>query len=134
VIDSCEFVALLVTVTAPEKLATTVGVKTTERVAVSPGAIIKPAGTEVAVKPWAGTVTPEIVAGALPELVIVTTIVLPVPTTTVPKFKLVVLALSCAAPELTESMAGLLATLPTELLTTTVNTEASSAADVAGVV
>ena len=65
-------------------------------------------------------------------MVSVTLAVLAVPILTVPKFKLVGFGVSWPGAKLTESMAGLLLTLPTALVTTTVNNVPSSDAVVAG--
>jgi hypothetical protein len=64
-------------------------------------------------------------------LVRVTLAVLEVPIVMDPKFKLVGLGVSWPGVRLTESMAGLLIALPTELLTTTVMDVPSSDAVVA---
>ncbi len=127
-IDIGEFGALLAIVIVPEKAVAVAGVNTTPSVTACPGAMIEPASVEEMLKPWAATMTPLIVVGALPELASLTTAELLEPTTIFPKLKLEESAASCGVPVgcTTESMAGVLIRLPAALLTTTVKIEPSS--------
>jgi len=129
-----EFVALLVIVTLPVTLPVAAGAKVTFKVAVCPGVRIVPADTPLALKPAPEMLTFEIVTLELPELVSVTARVLLAPVFTLPKLKLVGLALSRSVAVFTVSVAALLLTLPAELLTMTVNCALLSAEVVAGVV
>src|SRR5215467_580167 len=129
-----EFVASLVTDTLPVTLLAIVGAKATFKVAVWPTLRICPEDTPLALKPAPEMLTLEIVTLELPEFVSVTTSVLLAPVLTLPKLKLVGLALSRRVTAFTVRIAALLATLPTELLTTAVNCAPLSAVVVAEVV
>jgi hypothetical protein len=128
-----EFVALLVTVTRPDTLPVLDGAKVTFRIVFCPGPRMIP-DAPVALKPGPETLTLEMVALELPELVRVALKVLLVPMLTAPKVKLEGLAVNCDEPELTERVAALLVVLPAELLTVTVTCAPLSDAVVAGVV
>src|SRR6266478_9871863 len=129
-----ELVALLVTETLPVTLPVAAGAKVTFKVAVCPGVRIVPADTPLALKPAPEMLTFEIVTLELPELVSVTARVLLAPVFTLPKLKLVGLALSRSVAVFTVSVATPLVTLPAELLTTTVNWAPVSEVASAGVV
>jgi hypothetical protein len=129
-----EFPASLVIVMFPLTLATPVGEKATFMVADWPGARITP-GTVYALKPGPpDTLTLDTVTAAVPELARVTLIVLLPFMVTVPKLRFVELAVSWPAPALTETIAGLLVTLPFPFPTTTVKTVPESEAARAQVV
>jgi hypothetical protein len=117
---SGEFVALLVTVTLPVNAPLLAGVKVAFSEAVFPGATTCPAEIPVALNPAPDTLTFEIVTFEFPLLVNVTLCALLLPTLTLPKLKLVGLALSESVAALTVSVATLLVTLPALLLTDTV--------------
>src|SRR5881394_2469008 len=89
-----ELVALLATDTLPVTLPAVEGAKVTFKVAVWPTLRIVPAGTPLALKLAPETLTVEIVMLELPEFVSVTARVLLAPVFTLPKLKLVGLALS----------------------------------------
>src|SRR5579863_3993877 len=117
-----EPVASLLMVALPATAPALDGAKTTLKVAASPGARITPVGTPLAVKPAPVRVTFVIVMKSVLVLVRVALAVLEIPMLTVPKFKPADgFGVSWPGAALTESMAGLLVTLPTALLTTTVN-------------
>jgi len=90
---SGEFVALLATVTLPDKLPAATGENVTSNVALCPGARINPAETPLVVSFAPAGVTLEIVTLELPALESVTGRVLDAPEFTFPKFKLLTLAL-----------------------------------------
>ena len=134
-IEAGEFDALLATVTLPVTLPVAAGAKVTFSVTISPGVMICPLETPVALKPAPEIVTLETVILELPEFVKFTLSVLLLPTFTLLKFRLVVLGMSApGAAALTVSVATLLVTLPAELLTTTVNCAPLAAVVSAGVV
>ena len=91
-IKAGEFVALLATLTLPDTLPATVGVKRTFSVAVWLGVRIVPILRPLALKPVPEGVTFEIVTFELPLFVRVTLKVLLLPSFTFPKLKLVGLA------------------------------------------
>ena len=92
-------------------------------VAVCPPCRIKPDETPLLVNPAPPMLTPETLIDALPELVRVTPKVLELPTATLLKFKLDVLAVRVEAVggALTVRTAALLVAAPAELPTVTVN-------------
>ena len=89
-----ELVALLVTETAPEKVAADAGVNVTASVAVWPAPTICPAATPVAANPAPVTLTVPIVIVELPPFVSTTFCAPLLPTATLPNDRLVVLAVS----------------------------------------
>lgn len=105
-----EFVALLVTVTVPEKLPDATGRKVSSRVADCPGARISPAEMPLAEYPAPETPTLEIVTLEFPELVSVTPSMLLFPIATAPKFRcevdIVNNALDAIPVPLTVTMSG----------------------------
>lgn len=125
-IDIGEFVASLTIVIVPENAAAFGGVNTTLSVVVCPGATVEPLRAEGELKPCEGMLTLLIVVEAVPELVSETAIVPLDPTATFPKLNVETLAVSCAVPATTVSIAGLLIRLPAELLTTAMKIEPSS--------
>jgi hypothetical protein len=129
-----EPVAVLATEALPVMLPAPEGAKLTFSVAVCPGVRVVPLDTPLALKPAPEILTLDIDTFEVPELVRVTGRVLFVPVFTLPKLRLVGLALSAIVPLLTVSVAALLVTLPVELLTTTVNCAPLSELAVAGVV
>ena len=129
-----ELVALLATVAVPVGLPVAAGVKVTFSIAVCPGVKICPVETPLAAYPAPEMLTPETVIFEFPALVNVTPRTLLLPRLTLPKFKLVVLALSRNVAAFTVRVAALLVALPTLLVTVTVNNAPLSEADVAGVV
>jgi hypothetical protein len=129
-----ELVASLVTVTLPVKVPVAEGEKVTLSVAVCAGARICPVDTPLAAYPAPEMLTFEMVTFEFPAFVNVTLSVLVLPIVTLPKDKLVGLALSKTVEELTVSVAVLLVALPALLLTTTVNCAPLSDDVVAGVV
>src|SRR5215472_4995554 len=129
-----EFVALLATDTLPVAFPAVEGAKPTFKVAFCPGLRTVPAETPLSLKPAPEMVTPEIVTFELPEFVRVNVRELVLPVLTLPKFKLVGLALSrYVAAALTVRVAAVLVTLPAELLTATVNCSPLSVVAVGGV-
>ena len=128
-----ELVALLVTVTAPETPPVPDGANVTFKTVFCPGPRMIP-DAPVALKPGPETLTLEMVALELPELVKVVLKVLLVPMVTLPKVKLEGFTVNCAEPELTVSVAALLVVLPTELLTVTTTCAPLSEAVVTGIV
>ena len=125
--------ASLVIVMLPPAIPVAAGANTTFNVADCPGARIMPEGTPPASKAGAETLTFEIVTYDPLVLVIVTLAALAVPTLTAPKLNpFAGSKVNRPGVELTESMAGLLVTLPTALLTTTVNNDPSSVIATAG--
>lgn len=128
-----ELVALLTTTTLPEAVPDSEGAKVTFTFALCPGLRMMP-DRPVALKPGPETPTLEIVALELPEFVTVALRELLLPILTLPKFKLEGLALNFAEPEMTESVAASLVTLPAELLAVRVNCAPLSEVVVAGVV
>ena len=116
-----EFVALLVTVVLPVTLPLVAGAKVTFRVPLCPGVRTWPVEMPLALMSGPEILTFEMVTLDFPEFVNVTGSVLLLPTFTFPKFKLVGEILSKSAAALTVKVAALLVTLPTVLLTTTVN-------------
>ncbi len=134
-IETGEFDALLVTVTLPVTPPVAAGAKVTVTVTTCAGVMIWPLETPLAVRPAPEIVTLETVMLLLPELVKVMPRELLLPTVTLLKFKLVVLGVSApGGGALTVSIATLLVTFPTELVTTTVNCAPLSAVVSAGVV
>ena len=129
-----ELVASLVNVTVPVAAAADAGAKVTFRVAVCPGATTCPVETPLAMKPAPEMLTFETVTFEFPALVKVTPKIFVLPTPTLEKLRLVVLALSMSVVTLTVRVAGLLVVLPTLFVTVTVNCAPESDADVAGVV
>jgi hypothetical protein len=127
-------VALLVTETLPVTLPAVVGAKFTVKVAARPVFRIVPADTPLAVKPEPVMLTLEIVTLELPEFVSVTARLLMEPVLTLPKLRIVGLALSRYVATFTVSVAALLVAVPAVLLTTTSKVEPLSAVVVAGVV
>jgi hypothetical protein len=130
-IEAGEFEALLATETLPVTLPVAAGAKVTLRVTTCPGVMICPLDNPIHVKPGPEIVTFEIVMLELPELVNVTGRRLLLTVLTLPKLKADALAVSGPG---TVRVAALLVTLPTELLTTTLNCAPLSAVVVAGVV
>jgi hypothetical protein len=129
-----ELVALLATEMLPVTLPEAVGSKLAFKEADCPGARVVPEATPLALKLAPETVTPEIVTLEFPLLVSVTARVLPEPTFTFPKFKLVGFAPSRALAAFTVRVAAPLVKLLTEFLTDTVNCAPVSVLAVAGVV
>jgi hypothetical protein len=129
-----EFVALLATTTLPVTLPEPVGAKVTFKVAVFPAARMSPLDKPLTLKPGPEMLSFEMVMLALPELVSVTLWLLLAPTFKVPKLKVEGLTVNWLAIVLTVRVAGLLFTLPAELLTITVNCDPLSEVVVAGVV
>ena len=129
-----ELEALLTTARLPVTLPATAGVKVTFRVPPCPGAKICPADRPLALKPAPEMLTFEIVTWELPEFVSVTASVLLAPVFTFPNVRLAGVALSRKVAALTVSAAAVLVTLPTLLLTTTVNCAPLSDVVSAGVV
>lgn len=117
----------------PENAVALGGANATLSVEDCPGAIAEPLSAEGEVKACGEMLTLAIVAGAVPELVKVTVIVLLAPTTTFPKLNVEALGVRFGAPAATVSIAGLLMSVPAELLTTTTNIEPSSEECVGGV-
>jgi hypothetical protein len=89
-----EFVALLVTVTVPETAAVDAGVNLTVSAAVCPAPIVCPADTPDELNPAPVALTVPIITVELPLFVSVTGCELLLPIATLPKIKLVELALS----------------------------------------
>ena len=116
-----ELVALLVTVALPDRLPAEAGVNVTFRVAVCPGVRICPEETPLAVYPAPEMLTPDIVTFEFPALVNVTPRMLLLPTVTLEKLKLDVLALRMYVPVVTVRVAALLVTVPAAFETVTVN-------------
>ena len=125
---------MLVTVTLPVTATAVAGVKLALSVAVCPGATVCPVETPLAANPAPETLTLEIVTSEFPAFVNVTLRPPLLPSFTVAKFRLVVLALRTKVAGLTVSAATLLVTLLTLLATVTVNCSPLSAEVVAGVV
>jgi hypothetical protein len=90
-----ELAALLVTVTEPVTLPAAEGANVTMRVAASDGFSVTGAVKPLTEYPAPLAVIAEMVAAAFPVLVITTCCLALVPVATVPKFRLVVLALNC---------------------------------------
>jgi hypothetical protein len=134
VIFAGELLALLATVTLPLTLPVAAGANVTFSVTTCPGVMIWPLLTPVGVNPAPEIETLETVTLELPELVKFTLKMLLLPTFTLPKVRVDVLATSGPGTELTVSVATLLVMLPTELLTMTVNCAPLSAVVSAGVV
>ena len=124
--------ALLVTVTLPFRIPDADGAKVTFKVAELPAAKIKPEETPPTLTPAPKSVTFEMETLEPPVFVSVTGRILLLPTVTFPLFSFVVLAVSWPAPP-TVNIAMVLLTLPTELLTATVNRDPLSEAVVTGV-
>lgn len=129
-----EFVALLDTVTLPVAPPAPAGAKVTFKVAVCPGVRVCPEDTPLALNPGPDKLTLPMETLEFPELLIVAERILLLETFTLLKPKLVMLELSSNVAAFTVKLAALLLTLPTELLTTTVNCALLSAMVVAGVV
>src|ERR1700719_194976 len=129
-----ELVALLATVTPPVTPPVDVGAKVTFKAADCPGVRTVPEDTLLALKPAPEAPIPEIVTLELPEFFSVTPSVLVAPVSILPKLKLAGLTLSARVEALTVSVAALLVTLPSVLLTATVNNAPLSVLVVAGVV
>ena len=127
-----ELVALLATITLPFTAPAADGAKVTFNTAEFPAAKVRPEETPPVLTPAPDIATFEIEMVVLPVFVRVTDKMLPLPTVIFPKFRFVVLALSCPAT-VTISVAALLVTVPVELPTTTVNCDPLSEALVAGV-
>ena len=135
VIVAGEFEALLATPMLPGTVPVPAGANVTFSVTTCPGVMICPLETPTAVKPGPAIVTFEIVILTVPELVKVMPRTRLLPIFTLLKFKLVVLGVSApGVAALTVRVAALLVTLPTELVTTTVNCAPLSAVVSAGVV
>src|SRR6266404_1925270 len=120
VVMAGEFVALLLTVTLPVTLPAEIDSKVIFKVVDCPGVRVVPEGTPPAVKPAPAILMFEIAMLEFPEFVSFTGRVLLTPVFRFPKLKLVGLALSRYVAAFTVRVAGLLATLPAELLITTV--------------
>ena len=133
VIVTVELGGVLVTATLPFRVPEADGAKVTFKVAELPAAKIKPEETPPILNPAPESVTFEIETLEPPLFASVTGRVLLPPTVTFPKFRFVVLAVSCPTAW-TFSIAALLETAPTELLTSTANDDPLSVAAVAGVV
>jgi hypothetical protein len=129
-----EEVALLATVAVPVTAPAAEGAKVTVRVAVCPGATIRPEETPLAVKPAPVMLTLEMLTFELPALVKVTLRALLVPVVTLEKARLVLLALRMNVAGVTVSVAALLVTLPTLFVTVTLNVAPLSEDVVAAVV
>ena len=127
-----ELVALLATVTLPFTAPAADGAKVTFNTAEFPAAKVRPEETPPVLTPAPDIATFETEMVVPPVFVRVTDKMLPLPTVIFPKFRFVVLALSCPAT-VTISVAALLVTVPVELPTTTVNCDPLSEALVAGV-
>ena len=127
--------ALLAITALPVALPAADGSNVTFNVAVWPGDKISPesAGTPTALNPAPEMLSLEMVVAPVPVDEIVTASVFVVPTFTLPKLRLEGVQL-IAGDDVTVSVAAELVTLPTLLLTTTVNCEPLSAVVVAGVV
>jgi hypothetical protein len=97
------------------------GEKVTLSVAVWPGARTSPTGTPEALNSAPSSLTPRIVTGEVPELLIARLIVLLVPTTPFGNATLEEAGVNCPAPVVTVRIAGLLVTEPEEFDTTTLN-------------
>src|SRR2546428_7245113 len=121
VIVAGEFEASLVTLTLPVTLPEAAGAKVAPKLAVCPEVTTSPAGMPLAVKPAPAMMTLEMLILALPEFVKVTPKTLLLPTLTLPKLRVDGLAVSGPGGALTMRVTALLATLPTELLTVTLN-------------
>jgi hypothetical protein len=116
-----ELLALLATVTLPDKAPAADGEKVTFSTAFWPGERIKPLEAPLAENFAPETVTPEIVTLELPALVSVTLCTLLAPAVTFPKLRLAALELSSVAAvtpvPLTETVLGVLeAVLMTDTL------------------
>jgi hypothetical protein len=129
-----EFAALLVTVTLPFTPTAVAGVKLALSVTVCPGVTVCPVETPLAANPAPETLMLEMVTLEFPAFVNVTLRPPLLPSFTVPKLRLVVLAFRTKVAGFTVSPAALLVTLPTLLVTVTVNCSPLSAEAVAGVV
>jgi hypothetical protein len=116
-----EFVALLATTRLPVTLPADVGSKLAFKVAVCPGARTVPENKPLALKPVPEVLTLEIVTLELPEFVTVTAIVPPESTSTLPKLRLIGLALNKAVAAFTVRVALLLVTVPTVFFTVAAN-------------
>ena len=134
VIVAGEFEASLVTLTLPVTLLAAAGAKVALKLAVCPEVRTSPAGMPLAVKPAPAMMTLEMLILALPEFVKVTPKTLLLPTLTLPKLRVDVLAVSGPGGALTVRVTALLVTLATELLTVTLNWVLLSEVVVAGVV
>ena len=122
----------LATVTLPFRAPAADGAKVTFNTAEFPAAKVRPEETPPVLTPAPEIDTFETEMLVLPVFVRVTDKMLPLPTVIFPKFRFVVLALSCPAT-VTISVAALLVTVPVELPTSTVNCDPLSEAVVAGV-
>ena len=129
-----EPIASLLIVTLPWMAPMPDGAKVTFSFTDSPGPRINPDGTPLAVMPAPEIPMLEIVTYELLEFWSTVHAVLDVPMFRVPKDNPVGVAVSSPGDVLTVSIAGLLATLPKVLLTTTVNMVPSCDACAAGVV
>jgi hypothetical protein len=95
-IDAGEFVALLATVTLPDKLPVATGENVASNVADCPGARTRPVETPLSEKCAPETLTFDTVTLEFPAFVSVTLNPLLLPTTTFPKLKLEVLVVRTA--------------------------------------
>ena len=129
-----ELVAVELIVMLPVKLPVPVGANPAVKDAVDPARIVCPVLIPLALKPVPAAVMLLIVIVVFPEFVSVIVWVLLLPTTTLPKPRLDELAVSCPEPVLTDSIAGALVTLPSELLTSTLNLDPPSLVVTGGVV
>ena len=127
-------VALLATVMLPVALPLLAGSNVAVNVALWPGVIIVPEEMPLSLKPGPETLTLEIVTLPVPAFVNVTVCMLAVDTVSLPKFRLVALALRIEVGAFTVSTAALLVAVPAEFDTPTVNCEALSVVAAAGVV
>jgi hypothetical protein len=129
-----EFEALLATATLPLMLPAAEGLNVAVKVAVCPGLKMSPVETPLALKPAPEMLTLEIVTFEVPALVSVTFWLPLLDTFTLPKFKVVELALRTSGAALTVSVDELLVALPALLVTTTVICALLSVVVSAGVV
>jgi hypothetical protein len=127
-------VALLATLMLPVTLPPLAGSNVAANVELWPGAIMVPEDMPLALKPAPEMLMFEIVTLPVPEFVNMTVCMLAVDTATLPKLKLVALALRIEVGEFTVSTAALLVAVPAEFDTPTVNCEALSVLAAPGVV